>query len=46
VPKLFKVFGELKHNLEMKDSRDSEDNGIGIGLSCSKIIANAINGDV
>jgi len=42
VPKLFKVFGELE---DMTDF-NSEDNGIGVGLSCSKIIANAINGDV
>lgn len=46
VPKLFKVFGELKNNLDMTASKESEDNGIGVGLSCSKIIANAINGDV
>ena len=46
VPKLFKVFGELKNNLDMADLNNSEDNGIGVGLSCSKIIANAINGDV
>ena len=30
----------------MTDIEDSEDNGIGVGLSCSKIIANALKGDV
>jgi len=46
LPYLFKVFGELKHNLEIQNDQDIKDNGIGVGLSCSKIIANALGGDV
>jgi len=46
IPNLFKVFGELKHNLEMHSNQEIKDNGIGVGLCCSKIIANAIDGDV
>ena len=44
IPRLFKVFGELNH--ELAEPIESDDNGIGVGLTCSKIIANAINGDV
>ena len=46
MPNLFEVFGELRHNIVMQESRNGEDNGIGVGLCCSKIIANAIEGDV
>ena len=46
LPYLFKIFGELKHNLEIQNDQDIIDNGIGVGLSCSKIIANALGGDV
>lgn len=41
IPHLFRMFGEL-----MQSNRSSEESGIGVGLYCSKIIANAINGDV
>jgi K+-sensing histidine kinase KdpD len=46
IPNLFKVFGELKYNLENQSNQETKDNGIGVGLCCSKIIANALNGDV
>jgi len=46
IPNLFKVFGELKHNIEIQSCLEIKDNGIGVGLCCSKIIANAIRGDV
>ena len=46
LPYLFKIFGELKNNLELQIDQDIKDNGIGVGLSCSKIIANALGGDV
>ena len=46
LPNLFKVFGELKHNLENQNNQEIKDNNIGVGLCCSKIIANAIGGDV
>jgi K+-sensing histidine kinase KdpD len=42
IPNLFKIFGELEHNIELQESKNVEDNGIGVGLCCSKIIANAI----
>ena len=40
---LFKPFLELKDN---KNWEGSDSNSIGIGLSCSKTIANAIKGDI
>ena len=46
IPNLFKVFGELKYNIAMQSDSETKDNGIGVGLCCSKMIANAINGDV
>jgi signal transduction histidine kinase len=46
IPYLFEVFGELKHSMENLNHELIKDNGIGVGLSCSKIIANAIGGDV
>ena len=46
LPNLFKVFGELKYNLEIQESYEIKDNGIGVGLCCSKMIAQALHGDV
>jgi K+-sensing histidine kinase KdpD len=46
IPNLFKVFGELKYNIGIQSCSETKDNGIGVGLCCSKIIANALNGDV
>jgi K+-sensing histidine kinase KdpD len=46
IPNLFKIFGELKHSIEKQNCSETKDNGIGVGLCCSKIIANALNGDV
>ena len=46
LPHIFKVFGELKNSLDNQSQDVIKDNGIGVGLFCSKIIANAINGDV
>ena len=46
IPQLFKLFGELKHNIQMKSENELKDNNIGVGLYCSEIIAQALNGDV
>ena len=43
VPFLFKMFGELKHKQSMKHVKDR---GIGVGLSCSKILTEALNGQI
>ena len=46
IPNLFKVFGELKHNIQHHSSEELQDNNIGVGLCCSKIISQALKGDV
>jgi signal transduction histidine kinase len=47
IPNLFKVFGELKSTLKRSLTEPcTKDNGIGVGLHCSKIIANALSGNV
>jgi K+-sensing histidine kinase KdpD len=46
IPNLFKVFGELKRNISIQSELGPQDNNIGVGLCCSKIIANALKGDV
>jgi K+-sensing histidine kinase KdpD len=46
IPNLFKIFGELRQKVKNFDFAKIKDNGIGVGLCCSKVIANALNGDV
>ena len=43
LPFLFKTFGELRNKLSLKEVKD---NGIGIGLTCSKTIAKFLGGDI
>lgn len=43
---MFKVFGELSHRIRVYSGSAVIDNGIGVGLSCSKTIAKALKGDV
>lgn len=40
---MMKLFGELKHKQSIHKVKDK---GIGVGLSCAKIISNAMEGDL
>ena len=43
IPHMMKLFGELLQKQSMSKVKDK---GIGVGLTCSKVISNAMNGDV
>ena len=43
IPYMMKIFGELSNK---KSLHKVKDNSIGLGLTCSKIISEAMNGDL
>ena len=43
LPHLFKLFGELKNN---SSHQFVKDNGIGLGLTCSKLIVDFLGGGI
>jgi signal transduction histidine kinase len=43
IPYMFQAFGELKQKQSMRFVKDK---GIGVGLSCSKILTEALEGQI